>query len=64
MSPIGISAFASHSWETANINTGADHTPPLLDPQQKSLQRVARRKAFGAQQTTMRVLPLLIWAGH
>ena len=36
MSPIGISAFASHSWETAGITTRADHTPPLLPPQQKS----------------------------
>jgi len=35
-------AFASHSWETARVSTGADHTPPLLYPQQKSLPRVAR----------------------
>jgi len=36
-SPIGVSAVASHSWETASINTGADDTPSFLYPQQKSL---------------------------
>lgn len=36
MSPIGISAFASHSWETACIMTRTDHTLSLLPTSQKS----------------------------